>query len=90
MASELSDADYKQILILYDKSIPKSRKLTKIKAEKILANKLCSCIKKINDKKNEARAIAICTKTIINKKGLSRGRFTCKKNKKIRLTRIKH
>lgn len=83
--SELTTNDYKSILEFYKKPIPKSRRILKIQAEKILANKLCRCIKKI-DKKYESRAIGICTKTIVNNKGYSRGKFTCK-NKTIRLTK---
>jgi hypothetical protein len=49
-------------------------------AENILSEKLCKCIKKVEDKvkmKNESRAIGICTKTIFNRKGLTRGKFKC-------------
>lgn len=84
--SELSNADYEQILDFYNKSIPKSKRLLKLEAEKLLASKLCRCIKKV-DKKNEARAIGICTKTIINRKGLSRGKFKCKGKATIKLTK---
>jgi len=76
--SELTNNDYTRILEFYNKSIPKSKRLLKKQAEKILANKLCKCIKKV-DKKNEARSIGICTKTVINNKGFKRGKFTCKK-----------
>ena len=76
--SELTTNDYKNILAFYNKPMPKSKRILKMQAEKILATKLCKCIKKV-DKKNEARAIGICTKTIINNKGLQRGKFTCRK-----------
>jgi len=82
--SELTNNDYKKILEFYGKSLPKSKHLQKIQAEKILSSKLCRCIKKF-DKKYEARAIGICTKTIINNKGLRRGIFTCKKKETIKL-----
>ena len=75
--SELTDNDYKQILEYYNKPIPKSRRLLKNSAEKILAEKLCKCIKKI-EPENEARSIGICTKTIFNRKGYTRGNFKCK------------
>ena len=81
---ELSNNDYKKILEFYNKTIPKSKTLLKHQAEKIIATKLCRCIKKI-DKKNEARSIGICTKTIINNKGFTRGKFTCKKKASITL-----
>jgi hypothetical protein len=74
--SELNNADYKKILEYYKKPIPKSRRLLKNDAEKIMSEKLCRCIKKV-DKTNEARAIGICTKTIFNRKGYTRGKFKC-------------
>lgn len=86
--TQLTDNDYKNILGFYNKIIPKSKRLLKMQAEKILADKLCRCIKKV-EKGNEARAIGICTKTIINSKGIKRGKFTCKKNKKILLSKIR-
>lgn len=82
--SELTFNDYKHILEFYKKNIPKSKRLLKLQAEKLLASKLCRCIKKV-DKQNEARAIGICTKTIINNKGFTRGKFTCKKRQQIYL-----
>ncbi len=82
--TELTTNDYKHILEFYKKRIPKSKRLLKLQAEQILANKLCRCIKKV-DKKYESRSIGICTKTIINSKGITRGKFTCKKNKSIKL-----
>lgn len=82
--SQLTTNDYKHILEFYNKPIPKSKRILKMQAEKILTNKLCRCIKKI-DKGSEARAIGICTKTIINNKGFKRGKFTCKKKSSIKL-----
>ena len=75
--SELNNADYKKILEYYEMSIPKSKRILKMSAEKIMSEKLCRCIKKV-DKENEARAIGICTKTIFNRKGYTRGKFKCK------------
>jgi hypothetical protein len=82
--SELTNIDYKKILEFYNKPIPKSKRLLRIQAEKLLVTKLCRCIKKV-DKQNETRAIGICTKSIINSKGLIRGKFTCKKRQEINL-----
>jgi hypothetical protein len=73
--SQLNNNDYKEILEYYGKPIPKSNRLLKNAATKILATKLCKCIKKVG----EPRSIGICTKSVINKKGLTRGKFTCKK-----------
>jgi hypothetical protein len=80
--SEISDTDYKKILEFYEKPIPRSKRLLKMEAEKILATKLCRCIKKVDDK-NESRSIGICTKTVINRKGFTRGKFKCKEEQKI-------
>lgn len=80
--SELTNNDYKRILEFYKKPIPKSKRLLKKQAEKLLVSKLCRCIKQFDDI-NESRAIGICTKTIINNKGFRRGKFTCKKRQTI-------
>jgi len=81
---ELNNNDYKTILEYYKKPIPKSRRLLKIEAEKILASKLCKCIKKV-DPTNEAKSIGICTKSVINNKGYRRGKFTCRGKPKIQI-----
>ena len=78
--SEITDRDYKKILEFYEKPIPRSKRLLKLEAEKILATKLCRCIKKV-DVKNESRSIGICTKSVINTKGFTRGKFKCKGKK---------
>lgn len=80
--SELTINDYKHILEFYKRPIPKSKRILKLQAKNILANKLCKCIKK-TDTVNESRAIGICTKTVINNKGFNRGKFTCKKKQSI-------
>ena len=84
--TELTTTDYKHILEFYKKPIPKSKRILKIQAEKLLASKLCRCIKKV-DKGSETRAIGICTKTVVNNKGFSRGKFTCKNKKSIKLSK---
>jgi hypothetical protein len=80
--NKLNNNDYKLILEYYKKEIPKSKRLLKINAEKILAEKLCKCIKKI-DPINESKSIGICTKNIINNKGFTRGKFKCKGKRSI-------
>lgn len=77
MPTEVTNKDYISILNYYKINIPKSKRILKIKAEKIMAEKLCKCIKKI-DPINEAKSIGICTKTIFNRKGYTRGKFQCK------------
>ena len=82
--TELSTEDYTNILEYYKSPVPKSKRLLKKHAEKLLVSKLCRCIKKV-DKGDEGRAIGICTKSVINKKGFNRGTFTCKKKQNITL-----
>ena len=82
--TELNNKDYIHILEYYKKTIPKSNRLLKIEAEKILATKLCKCIKKV-DPINESKSIGICTKSVINRKGYRRGKFTCKKKPSIQI-----
>jgi len=80
--NKITIQDYKQILEFYKIPIPKSKRILQKKAEKILAIKLCRCIKKIGVE-NEARSIGICTKSVLNRKGLTRGKFTCKGKQKV-------
>jgi hypothetical protein len=75
--NSLTINDYKNILEYYSKPIPKSKRILQLEAEKIMSNKLCRCIKKV-DPQNEAKSIGICTKTIFNNKGYTRGKFKCK------------
>lgn len=83
---KLSNSDYTNILQYYKISIPKSKRILKMKAEKIMAEKLCKCIKKI-DSVNEEKSIGICTKTIFNRKGYTRGSFQCKKKLTVKFGR---
>jgi hypothetical protein len=76
MYNNLTILDYKNILNYYKIKIPKTKKLIVNEANKILSEKLCRCIKKI-DTGLESRAIGICTRTIFNRKGLTRGKFNC-------------
>ena len=86
MPIRLTNKDYISILNYYNITIPKSKLLIRKKAEKIMAEKLCKCIKKI-DPNNEAKSIGICTKTIFNRKGYTRGQFKCKKNRSVKIGR---
>jgi hypothetical protein len=83
MPNGITNKDYISILNYYKLNIPKSKFLIKKQAEKIMAEKLCKCIKKI-DKQNEAKSIGICTKTIFNRKGYTRGQFQCKKKQTVK------
>jgi len=83
---KLSTTDYKKILKFYKLSIPKKTENIKKKADKIIAKKFCSCIKKVQQKfKKEGIAIGICTKSVITRKGYKRGKFKCKKRRTIKL-----
>ena len=93
----LKKNDYIKILDYYDIPITSSdtSKQIKNKAEQILAEKLCKCIKKVknsntytdtnSDSKdvNESRAIAICNDTIFRRKGIRHSNFTCKKHPRL-------
>jgi hypothetical protein len=86
MPYKITKSDYSKILDYYDLTVPKNAEDVKAVAEKILAKKLCSCIKKVGPSMNaEPRAIGVCTKAVINRKGLSRGKFKCKNGRKVEL-----
>jgi hypothetical protein len=88
MSTNLTNTDYTNILLFYKIRIPKSKRLLKQQAEKILANKLCKCIKKL-DPQNEAKSIGICTKTIFNNRGLKRSNFSCKTKRYVKFSKQK-
>lgn len=80
---KLTNTDYINILKyynIYNKNIKKS-KIKKI-AEKLLANKLCKCIKNV-DINNEKYSIPICVNNVIKKKNLKIYKFQCKKKSKL-------
>jgi len=86
--NQLNIKDYTQILQYYNLPIPSNNKTIKKNASKILSQKLCRCIKKV-DPINKSKSIAICTKSIFNKKGLSRGKFKCYKNAMVQFKKNK-
>lgn len=73
----LTKSDYVGILKYYKMDIPISQSNLKKTANKIMNDKLCKCIKKL-DPVNEAKSVGICTRTIFNNKGFTRGAFQCK------------
>jgi hypothetical protein len=77
--------DYIRVLKYYKLEIPSSNATIKSRAEDILAQKLCKCIKKVDKRVggNEKKAIAICSKGVFTRKGLSRGKFECKKKNRV-------
>tara|TARA_R110002012_G_scaffold303993_1_gene506345 strand:- start:999 stop:1295 length:297 start_codon:yes stop_codon:yes gene_type:complete len=78
--------DYLNILDFYNINYTNKTPLNqiKLKAEKILAEKLCKCIKKVKSENDnsEERAISICQKSVLKRKKLKSGRFSCKKGAK--------
>jgi len=78
----LKTSDYITILKYYHiDAKDMKKKEAKRKAEDLLANKLCRCIKKVdNEDESESRAIAICKNSILLKKGLRNYGFKCKPN----------
>lgn len=88
MSFELTTKDYISILKYYKLNIPKSKKLLKKHAEKIMSEKLCKCIKKL-DPQNESKSIGICTNTIFNRKGFKREAFQCKKLQSVKFKKTK-
>jgi hypothetical protein len=83
--SRLYKNDYINILKYYNRDYSgKSVRQIKDMAEKILAEKLCKCIKKVNKTGkniNESRAIALCKTSVLHKKGIKNFNFTCKKRR---------
>lgn len=80
MKSNLTNSDYVSILNYYKMPIPSSKSKIKTHAESIMSDKLCRCIKKVDDT-DEAKSIRICTKSIFQNRGYKRGKFGCKKKK---------
>lgn len=78
----LTKIDQIKILEFYKIKIPKTSGEIKEAVDKIMASKLCKCIKSGN-------AIASCTKSIFKSKGLTRGVFRCRKNRTVRFTKMK-
>ena len=78
---KLNNQDYVQILEFYQLPVPKKKNMLKKNAEKVLADKLCKCIKKVK-LNNEAKSVGVCTRSVFNKKGITRGKFKCMKNSK--------
>jgi hypothetical protein len=92
----LNKSDYEKILNYYNIpfSSSESSKQIKNKAEEILAEKLCKCIKKVKEGSDntdvnahadadESRAIGICNDTVFRRKGIKHSTFTCKKKPRL-------
>lgn len=81
---DLTSEDYKMILKHYKVKIPKTKKERREAVDKLLATKMCKCIKTVEktSKIEEPGAIAICNKSIFRNRGLKFNRITCKKRYK--------
>ena len=85
---KLIKQDYIDILNFYTINFSEdfSIKLLKKMTEKIIAEKLCRCIKKVpNEGFPESRAIGICNWSVVQKKKLGIYKFSCKKKKELKL-----
>jgi hypothetical protein len=89
---KLTRSDYIKILHHYQPSSRKIRrdttssistKTAKERAHRILADKLCRCIKppRASAPTDEGRRIAYCTRSIFNTKGIRRHGFRCKNSR---------
>ena len=86
MVSQLTNKDYVSILKYYNLDIPRSKTSIKLRAENILAEKLCRCIKKVDN--DESKSIPICSKSIFTNKGYKLQKIQCKKTKSIKISKI--
>jgi len=85
---KLTRQDYIDILNFYAINFRQDlpRKLLKKMTEKIIAEKLCRCIKKVpNEGLPESRAIGICNWSVVQKKNLGIYKLSCKKKKELKL-----
>ena len=86
---KLNLSDYKKILDFYKINYAHMKNSTiKKKAESMLANKLCRCIKKVKKKekhkqRKESNAIGVCKKSVITRKNLKINKFKCKNGPKL-------
>jgi len=85
---KLTRQDYIDILNFYAINFSQYLpiKILKKMSEKIIAEKLCRCIKKVPNKGlPESRAIGICNNSVVQKKNLGIYKFSCKKKKELKL-----
>lgn len=78
---KLTRSEYIEILNFYNINFNQNMPLNLLRksVEKIIATKLCRCIKKVNNETHESRAIGICNKSVIKNKNLAIYKFSCKK-----------
>tara|TARA_X000001036_G_C20414920_1_gene698635 strand:+ start:132 stop:479 length:348 start_codon:yes stop_codon:yes gene_type:complete len=78
---KLTRSEYIEILNFYNIKFNQNMPLNLLRksVEKIIATKLCRCIKKVNNETHESRAVGICNKSVIKNKNLAIYKFSCKK-----------
>lgn len=86
----LSLKEYSAIVKHYGRSIPKTRKgnpslkKTRQLAEKLIASKLCDCMKSLENKQYSiSSSSAICKNSILNSRNLTVSNFHCKKKHRL-------
>jgi hypothetical protein len=88
MSYKLTNNDYIQLLNFYKVKTPKNKRKLREVAEKLMAQKLCSCIKKVAPTvETEPLAIGVCTRSIFTRKNLRRNKFQCKKRRYLKFTK---
>ena len=77
---DLTNKDYLDIMRFYRIDVSNmTNKNIKKKAENILANKLCKCIKKVDPQlTKEQNTIALCRKSVMTNKNIKNYGFKCK------------
>jgi hypothetical protein len=86
MKSPLSIEDHRKLLRHYGVRVPKSKSRLRSVTRKLLAAKLCKCIKKVKasmKSETEQPSIAICRRSIFQRKNLEFSRFTCRKRQSL-------
>ena len=83
---KLTRSEYIEILNFYNINFNQNMPLNLLRksVEKIIATKLCRCIKKVNNETHESRAIGICNKSVIKNKNLRIYKFSCKKRPQLK------
>tara|TARA_E500000178_G_C16702987_1_gene609084 strand:- start:266 stop:610 length:345 start_codon:yes stop_codon:yes gene_type:complete len=79
---KLIKKDYIEILNFYNINVTNKTPIhiLKDKVEKIIATKLCHCIKKVDSRiNNENKSIGICNFSVLGRKKIQIYKFTCKK-----------
>lgn len=83
----LTKIDYVNILNYYEINFNEKMPINLLRkmVEKIIAEKLCRCVKKVPNEGNpESRAIGICNYSVVKRKQLKINGFSCKKKRQLK------